>query len=71
VAREQSTVKFAPTVIETFEKGLSNAVKIVGVSDDHDLVARCEKDAQASLGHGCIGGTLATLLPRHNASRCE
>jgi hydroxymethylpyrimidine pyrophosphatase-like HAD family hydrolase len=25
-------------------------VKIVGVSDDHDLVARCEKDAQDALG---------------------
>ena len=50
VAREQWTVKFAPTVIETFDKVLSDAVKIVGVSDDHALVARCEKDAQAALG---------------------
>ena len=50
VAREQSTVKFVPTVIETFDKILSNAVKIVGVSDDHCLVARCEKDAQGALG---------------------
>ena len=29
---------------------LGRAVKIVGVSDDHDLVARCEKDAQDALG---------------------
>ena len=29
---------------------LGSAVKIVGVSDDHDLVARCEKDAQEALG---------------------
>jgi hypothetical protein len=29
---------------------LDSAVKIVGVSDDHDLVARCEKDAQDALG---------------------
>jgi Cof subfamily protein (haloacid dehalogenase superfamily) len=50
VAREQWTVKFAPTVMETFDKVLSDAVKIVGVSDDHGLVARCEKDAQAALG---------------------
>jgi Cof subfamily protein (haloacid dehalogenase superfamily) len=50
VAREQSTVKFAPTVVETFQRVQSNAVKIVGVSDDHDLVERCEKDAQAVLG---------------------
>ncbi|MGH9810730.1 MAG: HAD hydrolase family protein, partial [Terriglobia bacterium] len=27
-----------------------SAVKIVGVSDDYDLVARCEKDAQHALG---------------------
>jgi Cof subfamily protein (haloacid dehalogenase superfamily) len=52
VAREQWTVKFAPTVIEDFNEVLGNAVKIVGVSDDHDLVARCEKDAQDALGTG-------------------
>jgi Cof subfamily protein (haloacid dehalogenase superfamily) len=50
VAREQWTVKFAPTVVENFEGVLSRAVKIVGISDDHDLVARCEKDAQDALG---------------------
>jgi Cof subfamily protein (haloacid dehalogenase superfamily) len=50
VAREQWTVKFAPTVVESFSDALGNAVKIVGVSDDHDLVTRCEKDAQAALG---------------------
>ena len=50
VAREQWTVKFAPTVVENFEAVLGSAVKIVGVSDDLDLVARCEKDAQAALG---------------------
>ena len=50
VAREQWTVKFAPTVVEDFEKPLESAVKIVGVSDDHDLVARCEKTVQDALG---------------------
>jgi Cof subfamily protein (haloacid dehalogenase superfamily) len=50
VVREQWTVKFAPTVTGSFKGVLDNAVKIVGVSDDHDLVARCEKDAQAALG---------------------
>jgi Cof subfamily protein (haloacid dehalogenase superfamily) len=52
VAREQWTVKFAPTVVATFDEALGNAVKIVGVSDDHDLVARCEKDAEETLGKG-------------------
>src|SRR5580704_4119355 len=50
VAREQWTVKFAPTVVENFEAVLGSAVKIVGVSDDYDLVARCEKNAQDALG---------------------
>jgi Cof subfamily protein (haloacid dehalogenase superfamily) len=52
VAREQWTVKFAPTVVQNFDDALDSAVKIVGVSDDHDLVARCEKDAQEALGTG-------------------
>jgi Cof subfamily protein (haloacid dehalogenase superfamily) len=50
VAREEWTVKFAPTVVEDFDQVVDNAVKIVGVSDDHNLVARCEKDAQQALG---------------------
>ncbi|MDT3672150.1 MAG: Cof-type HAD-IIB family hydrolase [Aromatoleum sp.] len=50
VAREQWTVKFPPTVIDDFGPALQRAVKIVGVSDDHDLVARCERDAQVALG---------------------
>jgi hypothetical protein len=50
VAREEWTVKFAPTLAENFDQVIDNAVKIVGVSDDHDRVARCEKDAQQALG---------------------
>jgi Cof subfamily protein (haloacid dehalogenase superfamily) len=50
VAREQWTVKFAPTVVENLERPLTNAVKIVGVSDDLDRVARCEQDTQKALG---------------------
>jgi Cof subfamily protein (haloacid dehalogenase superfamily) len=50
VKREQWSVKFAPTVVASFEQVPTDAVKIVGVSDDHDLVARCERDALAALG---------------------
>jgi Cof subfamily protein (haloacid dehalogenase superfamily) len=50
VAREQWTVKFAPTIVDNFRNALGNAVKIVGVSDDRDLVALCEKDARDALG---------------------
>jgi Cof subfamily protein (haloacid dehalogenase superfamily) len=50
VAREQWTVKFSPTVVKNFKDVLGSAVKIVGVSDDLGLVARCEKDAGDALG---------------------
>jgi Cof subfamily protein (haloacid dehalogenase superfamily) len=52
VAREQGTVRFAPIVTENFKNALGSAVKIVGVSDDLDLVARCEQDVQEALGTG-------------------
>jgi Cof subfamily protein (haloacid dehalogenase superfamily) len=50
VAREQWTVKFPPTVVDDFGAALDHAVKIVGISDDLDLVERCEKDARDVLG---------------------
>lgn len=50
VAREQWTVKFPPTVVPGFERLLDNVVKIVGVSDDLDAVARCESDTQRAFG---------------------
>jgi Cof subfamily protein (haloacid dehalogenase superfamily) len=50
VAREQWTVKFAPTIVGDFGPALDHTVKIVGVSNDLDLVARCEKDAQGTFG---------------------
>jgi Cof subfamily protein (haloacid dehalogenase superfamily) len=45
--REARTVQFRPTVVPSYDGLLDRAVKIVGVSDDHDLVARCEADVQA------------------------
>jgi Cof subfamily protein (haloacid dehalogenase superfamily) len=50
VAREQRTVKFPPSVVDDFGAALDHAVKIVGISDDLDLVERCEKDARDALG---------------------
>jgi Cof subfamily protein (haloacid dehalogenase superfamily) len=43
---EASTVQFQPTVVPTYDGLLDRVVKIVGVSDDHDLVARCEAAVQ-------------------------
>src|ERR1700756_881038 len=50
VAREQWTVKFPPTVVKTFASLLGRVAKIVGVSDDLDSVAKCEKDVQQAGG---------------------
>ncbi|MBV1795735.1 Cof-type HAD-IIB family hydrolase [Siccirubricoccus sp. G192] len=50
VAREQWTVKFPPRVVAELDPLLDRAVKLVGVSDDLDLVARCERTAQEALG---------------------
>jgi Cof subfamily protein (haloacid dehalogenase superfamily) len=51
VARETWTVKFDPEVVASFTGShLARAVKIVGVSDDPELVATCEKAAQDALG---------------------
>jgi hypothetical protein len=51
VARETWTVKFNAKVVESFtDAHLAHAVKIVGISDDLDLVAACEKAAQTTLG---------------------
>src|SRR5215470_10459216 len=50
VDRETATVQFPATVVATFDGLLNRVVKIVGVSDDLDAVARCEAAAQAQLG---------------------
>jgi Cof subfamily protein (haloacid dehalogenase superfamily) len=49
--REEHTVQFPPKVVEAFtDEHLKQAVKIVGVSDDLDKVAACEKAVQDALG---------------------
>ena len=49
--REEHTVKFPPKVVKAFtDEQLKVAVKIVGVSDDPDKVAGCEKAVQQALG---------------------
>lgn len=50
VTREEDTVKFAPIVIDELGGVLANAVKIVGVSDDFALVARCEGELRQRFG---------------------
>ena len=50
VHREASTVEFQPTVVPSLRDVSNQVVKIVGVSDDLDLVARCEADLQKQFG---------------------
>jgi hypothetical protein len=50
VDREQWTVKFPPTVVRNFAGILGRVAKIVGVSDDFERVAKCEKDLQVAGG---------------------
>ena len=51
VARETRTVKFDAKVVASFtDAHLKRAVKIVGISDDLDLVAACQNVAQSTLG---------------------
>jgi Cof subfamily protein (haloacid dehalogenase superfamily) len=49
-ARESSTVQFQPTVVPSYDGLLDRVVKIVGVSDDHGLVAQCETALQGQFG---------------------
>jgi hypothetical protein len=50
VDREEWTVKFPPTVVSTYESLLDRVVKIVGVNDDHDVMARCVDELQRQFG---------------------
>jgi Cof subfamily protein (haloacid dehalogenase superfamily) len=49
VGLEEHTVGFRPTVVETFGHTLDVAAKVVGVSKDFELLARCERDLRATL----------------------
>jgi len=47
VAREAWTVQFSPTVVHDFDSLMDRVVKVVGVGDDLEAVARCETEMQA------------------------
>jgi Cof subfamily protein (haloacid dehalogenase superfamily) len=50
VAREQWTVKFEPVVTDKLETLVDKVAKVVGVGDDLEGVARCEKEVQQACG---------------------
>ena len=51
VDREAATVGFQPTVAETFDDLCDQVVKIVGVSDDHDAMAKATEAAREQFCH--------------------
>src|SRR6185437_3162626 len=50
VTREAATVQFQPAVVPSYDGLLDRAVKIVGVGDDYDRVARCETAVHEQFG---------------------
>jgi Cof subfamily protein (haloacid dehalogenase superfamily) len=50
VAKEAATVRFAPTVVESFDGIVERIAKIVGIGDDLERVASAEADARAKFG---------------------
>ena len=50
VAREQHTVQFAPVIVADFSDRYGDAVKIVGVSDDHDAIHACVLKMREAFG---------------------
>jgi Cof subfamily protein (haloacid dehalogenase superfamily) len=50
VAKETSTVQFDAKVVDSLDGITKDVEKITGVSDDHDLVARVEKDLADRFG---------------------
>ena len=50
VAREQRTVQFAPTVVDSYDQVIDRVVKIVGVTDDPALMAEAERVTRERFG---------------------
>ena len=63
VSLEERTVGFQPTIVENFGSALDVAAKIVGVSRDFALLARCERDVATLLaGHASVVRSQAYYL---------
>jgi hypothetical protein len=63
VELEQRTVGFRPTIVEDFGSALDAAAKIVGVSRDFALLAKCEHAAATAFaGQACVVRSQAYYL---------
>jgi Cof subfamily protein (haloacid dehalogenase superfamily) len=55
IGLEERTIGFEPTLVEDFGTTLDFAAKIVGVSEDFELLARCVEEEQGALaGRACV-----------------
>lgn len=54
VGFEQCTVGFQPTIVRDFGLSLDSAAKIVGVSANFELLAKCERDMHVALGNSAF-----------------
>jgi len=61
VDRETWTVKFPSKILADFSGHLDQAVKIVGVSDDHEAISTGEKACQKAL-KGQVSAQLSRLI---------
>ncbi len=50
IRKEADTVRFEPTVLESFDSVTDGVAKIVGVGDDHARVQQAEADARSRFG---------------------
>jgi Cof subfamily protein (haloacid dehalogenase superfamily) len=66
VDREEWTVKFPPIVVASYEDKMDDVAKVVGVSDDLDAVAKCEKAVREAFG-GQVGANQSNPHRDHPA----
>src|SRR6266550_590280 len=67
VDREEWTVKFPPTVVPNFAGQMDEVVKVVGISDDLDAVARCEADIRRQFSTEVLCKKTTPLRDQHPA----
>ena len=69
VAREAFTVQFDPTVVESYDGISQDVAKIVGVSDDHELVAWVAAAAHDEFGDHVSASRRSTGSRRRRSRR--
>lgn len=73
IDREERTVKFSPKVVSSFNDLLDSDAKIVGVSDNLELITRCETDVQNAFKEqvNCQGGASSGGGKQVSAARSQ